>query len=794
MSGRSALLRAVAAHLLGVAMVGLAVVPWAAVTGVEPAVRHLGVAVVGATVVSVVLARRVGVAVETLVSAVAATVVLLLVVVGDPLGFGEVGRGLRDGVPRILSTGLPLLDVAWAGVPGTVVAWAAAAVVASVTARSLAVGRPLLAVLAAFGSGYALTLGAGDGDLALVGVREALLLALLAGGYALVRRRPAPEAEDVQVRRSRLVAAVGTIVLAVAAGAVTAQVGPFLADEPVVPRLVPAADELEPTSPLLVTRRLREDEPERTVGTVTADRDWSGYVPIAVLDRYDGRAWSRAEDQLLPTGGEVAPTFPVGDGPAVEVAEVDVVATGGWLPFVARVEAVEGLSVLESGGETFRPAEAVPEASYRLRTAQPSVTLEDPTLTDARASARSSGSVRPLEVLRRPGDDRPAGQRVCRLLALSSGAFAGSELGLAGAACGERAPDEVGFLRTLADQLARGRAVAVAEDGGSVGGAESLADLLDLVGPAGEGSGTGSPEQFAAAYALMADSYGFPTRLVTGFRVEDPAADEPHALRGEDAWSWVEVAVEDVGWVVVDPTPSAEDVTEPDEPTRPEELEEPDGTVDDAPVELDVETQTETVVVGPPPAPEPDRLPSLWALAAVAVAVLVLLPLLVATLRRAFRRRGRRTGGARARTIGAWHEVLDAAHEVGLPELASRTTAQVVDQLAAEVPELATELPDFGRRVDTAVYSSRPVSAESAAAAWDLARRTRRALRRGAPLRTRLAWAWRVTPRWVTSEGRRRRRVDDDVVAEVATSAGAPPAGAPWWVEGPTTDQPAPPR
>jgi hypothetical protein len=755
--------RPVSEHLLGAGLAGLAAVPWLAVTGRVTGSVHLGVALGGAAVVSLLVTRvrRVSVATEMLVSGAVLALHLLLVVVGDPLGGSEVLRGLRDGLPRILSTGLPLLDVAWAGVPGAVAVWTATAVITATIARTRSVAWPVLAALVCFLGGYAVTVGGRTGDLADVVTTQALLLAGVAGVLTLVRRyRPVPE-QDASLLATRLAGAGLTLLIAVGLGAVAAERGPFVAEEPVRPRLEPAAIELDPEGPLLVTRRLRADEPDRVVATVTVDGEWSGYVPIAVLDRYDGRVWGRSDDRLVPTGGALPVTSPRPIGPSVVVDDLDVAATGGWLPYVGRTARIEGVSVLHGAGEVFRLAEPLAQATYRLRSAQPSLTLLDEDVDADQATARTSGLVRQLAVVRRASENRPAGERVCRLLALTAvgGTVPGDDLAVRGAACGGRGPDRVGFLRAVADELVEGRAVEVdQDDGASAGGPESLVDLLDLVGPpSAEGRSTGAPEQFAAAYALVVDHYGLPARLVTGFRIEGPVAGEPHQLRGRDAWTWAEVAIDGVGWVAVDPTPSTEDASGADELARPEELEQPEARPQEAPAELGVEP--ETVVVGPPPPPTVSARPSWAVVAASALAALVLVPPLIAGARRTGRRRRRRRGDARARVVGAWHELLDVAHDIDVPDVESRTTEDVVATLTARRAEVAADLAALGPVVDRAVFSSRPIEDAEAVEAWVAVRRVRRELRRSLRPRTRLAIRWRVAPRSLTT-GRQPRGGD----------------------------------
>jgi protein-glutamine gamma-glutamyltransferase len=748
-------------HLLGVVMVALAAVPWVAVTGREVATVELGTAIVGASLLSTLLARtrRVSVAIEVLASAAALAVVLLVVVVGDPVGVGEVLRGLRDGVPRALSTSLPMIDVAWAGVPGTTVVWVAAATVASTVARTRSVARPVLVALVAFVGGYAVTLGGRTGDVTATALPEALLLAVTIGAFALSRTLQPLPGEEPGVLALRVSTAVLTLALAVSAGALASARGPFVPDEPVRPRLEPLVTELEPEGPLLVARRLRETEPDRVVGTLTVTGPWSGYAPFAVLDRFDGRSWSRVDERLTPTGGVLPVTLPTDvTGPEAVVRDLDVAATGGWLPYVGRVASLVGTSVLHDDGEVLRLAEPASSVTYRLRSAQPSTTVLDDLPAD-QATARSTGLVPRLEVAQLVTDQRSAGERVCRLLALTAGAeeTLSGELGLLGAPCARRGPDRIAFVRGLADELSSGRAVQVAsDDEGSSAGPESLADLLELVGPqSSEGRSTGAPEQFAAAYALVADAYGLPVRLVTGFRVEEPEDGIARELRGGDAWTWAEVAVEGEGWVVVDPTPSAEDVEDDEELQRPDALDQGDASPQQAPAELGVEP--ERVLVGPP-SPESDEAAPSWLwLPLGLVGLVVSVPLLIATARRTVRRRRRGRGDDRTRVVGAWHHLLDTAAELRIPDLESRTAQQLVDDLAARTPRAIPGLATLPGTVDRAVFSTSPIGGEEADRAWEVVTAARSTLRRTVDRRTRLADLWRVPPRSVTTGPRRRR-------------------------------------
>lgn len=728
-------------HLAGVTLALLAVTPWLLVTTPSDGrVMVLGAVVLAAG--TALVARylvRLPLTTEVAASATLLLVFLLVIVIGDPRGFAEVARGLRDGVPRILSTTLPILDVRWPVVPAAMMAWVAGGAITSAIGRSRSVAGPVSVALVAFVSGYAVTLGGASGDPTLASLRPSIAVALLACCLAALRADiPASRGSR---RRSvvRVLVAAAIALVSVSAAALVVDAVPYLAEDPVEPRVTPVAAVREPPGPTLVTRRLRGDEPDRVAATVTVDQTWSGYVAIAVLDDYDGRVWHTARDRFDPTGGVLPVELPVPGGAVAELRDVDVDATGGWLPFVGRVASVEGASVLHNGGGALQLAEASRTVEYRLRLAQPSRDLRDEQLPDDAVVAR--GATTEISVPVSTSDRRPAGERVCRFLALSRDAAAEPNIGEV--ACGTRAPADVGFLRALSAELRAGRALQEDLVGGDQleSGSNALYDLLDLVGTPPGQAAVGTPEQFASAFALMAHDFGLPVRVVTGFRVEDAVVGEPLALTGAQTWTWVEVPVEDVGWVVVDPSPSEEDAIEV------EELEELEGTEDQPEA-----AEEERTLVGVDPAqaigapPPPDDEPSpLWLLA-VSVPLLPLIVIAVTVARRWFRRRRRRHDGApRHRIVGAWHEVLDAVYDAGIVEVEPLSARELTDGVVEVAPWLADAMDELATEANRAIFSSRPVGDADVARAWHIARRVRRDLRRSVGWRRR-AWTLLIAP------------------------------------------------
>lgn len=86
-----------------------------------------------------------------------------------------------------------------------------------------------------------------------------------------------------------------------------------------------------------------------------------------------------------------------------------------------------------------------------------------------------------------------------------------------------------------------------------------------------EKSDTGYCVHFASAATVLLRAAGIPARYVEGYTI-DVNSGEKVIVRELHAHAWVEYYLEEVGWVILDPTPSAGDVppvTEPSKPTAP---------------------------------------------------------------------------------------------------------------------------------------------------------------------------------------------------------------------------------
>ncbi|MFS0853088.1 transglutaminase domain-containing protein [Microbacterium sp. 179-I 3D4 NHS] len=237
-------------------------------------------------------------------------------------------------------------------------------------------------------------------------------------------------------------------------------------------------------------------------------------------------------------------------------------------------------------------------------------------------------------------------------------------------------------------------------------------------------SAVGDDEQFAAATALLAEHWGFESRVVLGARL-DGAEEVPgipsctEVCTGKNMTAWVEVRAAGGDWSPIDVTPQfamlPSAITEgeqlPEHPTVPEQprseaLDPPQAqsdSNDDAPPLEAAESEVWAIV-----------LPILRAVGLSLLALLLLvLPVLVLVFAKARRARARRSAAsAEVRMAGAWEELVDlyADHDVEMATTGTRVQrARSTDRGAAM--RLAT-------LVDQGVFAGHPPTDAEAEAAW----------------------------------------------------------------------------
>ncbi|MCU1413976.1 MAG: transglutaminase protein [Microbacteriaceae bacterium] len=238
----------------------------------------------------------------------------------------------------------------------------------------------------------------------------------------------------------------------------------------------------------------------------------------------------------------------------------------------------------------------------------------------------------------------------------------------------------------------------------------------------------GDEEQYATAFALMARTLGYPTRVVMGFAPKVSKGDSVTTVTGKDVTAWDEVAFKGVGWVPFYPTPTKTDAPK-DETTKPKI--EPQPQVRQPPTTNQKQDQVLTPVKisnKNPKAKAPGfELPP-WAYVVGGIIlvplVIILIPfLLIATLKAGRRRRRLTTGSPDRRAAGAWDELRDRYGELGLelPDRATRLqTAHVIDDqtIAQNLSRPDGGFVPLANRVDVAVFAGQDVEQSTVDALW----------------------------------------------------------------------------
>jgi transglutaminase-like putative cysteine protease len=412
-------------------------------------------------------------------------------------------------------------------------------------------------------------------------------------------------------------------------------------------------------------------------------------VAIVRLDAYDGVRFATT-DRYEPIGSsliQAADRPTVGRDITLKYANIDLDAP--WLPTGAvplRTD-LRGVSYAPTTGDLLAPG-SVKGLSYDVR-----ARLVSPTLADLAAAgidlSPAADAYRSLPGGLPPGLGRVASEAT------------------QGAANPAEALDKLtAYLRT-----------GFALDTGSPAGhtAGRLEQFLRV-------DRRGSPEQFATAFAVMARTLGYPTRVVVGYKLTADDAGQARALEYVTSASyhaWVEVRFNGLGWVAYDPTPATATTTPPAPgaaPGSPDTVTPSGGAEQRTPREL-----------GPSEADLADPDGSGWlravALTTAAVGGVALVVLLVVgaivgakTLRR---RRRRRRASTADRVVGAWDEVVDRLVELHLPISTSMTPRDITALTrtrygtAATLP-LSFLVPDVGR----AVFGPTPPGEEVAERAW----------------------------------------------------------------------------
>jgi hypothetical protein len=244
-------------------------------------------------------------------------------------------------------------------------------------------------------------------------------------------------------------------------------------------------------------------------------------------------------------------------------------------------------------------------------------------------------------------------------------------------------------------------------------------DNADLV------AAVGDDEQFAVATALIAESLGFPSRVVLGFRLDSaaPASGMPACREGicsgRNLSAWVEVQDAGGSWITVDATPQfANPLAPSDEQKRdPQNTTEviADGATEVTPPDAEPAGGGES-----PEEPSEESVDLAWLFALLRIIGLSLLgllllcsPLIVMTIVKALRRRGRKgVVDSTERIAGGWEDYVDTAVDYGLPRPGTRTRIELAARYESPNGHMLAVL------ADEAVFGPVEPSAAESDAFW----------------------------------------------------------------------------
>ncbi|GGE82115.1 cysteine protease [Mycetocola zhadangensis] len=481
---------------------------------------------------------------------------------------------------------------------------------------------------------------------------------------------------------------IGTAIIAVAAVLVTGLAGSALvpASESrfvLREKIVPPFDPQDYPSPLggfrKYTKDLGESELLKVSGLKAADK-----VRLAVMDTYDGRLWDVAGPEAQTGGsgsftlvGETMPEAPLLKSGSTRSVSVSVEAYSGvWLPVVGYP------SQLALPTE---PEDKTQDLRYNAATATTVLTsgVKKGYSYSFDADMQDAYSDDALKNVPTADVTLPAVDRVPDVVAAKAAEYVGT------------ATDPIGQLREIERQLkvngflSHGLASdAVPSRAGH--GADRIEELFT------RNQMIGDEEQFAAAFALMARSLGYPARVVMGFAPENVEEGEAVTITGEDVTAWVEVPFEGIGWISFQPTPDEKEIPQDQNP-KPKT--EPQPQVRQPPrAEKQAEDLLTNVDINDSDDDKKDddefALPG-WLVAILWIVgiplVLYLVPLLIIAALKAKRRTRRREAAtADARAAGAWDEALDSYAELGFTVPPVGTRGMLARDLGAQVSATTT--------------------------------------------------------------------------------------------------------
>ncbi len=700
-----------------VAGVALSFVPWGRMFADDGHIAPIVVASIGGAVTALALSafrRSVG------ASFVAALVVLIVgLAIRYNTSIGDLPSDLIESWKSLASTGLLIPTSKTFMTPPTVVsaiaAWAGTMVVVR-RGPAVSVALPILAATTV-ALAYTVSLG-GVAVWYPAALVAAIGVALLVGGI----HRPggtdfAAETSSVPVRQ----VIVGAAIVALLAGGASVATSIFgdHADESFDLRaeLARPLDIYESATPLAsVKSGLVADVPNE-VFTIRLDGLPDDaeitLLPVATLDTYDGSVWSTTA-QFEPAGARLpAPEQTVGSGPGgvEQTVQLESAYPFRFLPRagIVRTLAGDGLAWDPRSGTVASVAAGTPGyvGSVDIPAVRPEQ-LPEP--------GQVPGSLR-------YASDRPeATEAQAEVLA----AYASSAV----------SSDQTLDVRLgLLEQDLRSEAFGYNEEAPA---GHSLAALTSYLRPEADSDDPNSSaprigfsEQSSAVFALLAREMGLASRVVVGYRLEEPltAASPEQTVDESQIYAWPEVWFDGLGWIGFDPTNRANRSDELSARTPAVSSDGQDAAQGQLP-------EFQEPVLLPPEGDDEGRSP-LWWLLLIPVVPLVYAAAVLGA-KRLRRTRRRRAVEPDRQVMGAWREVRDRFGELGLPSSGSSSALDLSEQLdVIDLRDLAEPVGELAPVIDDALYSPNPVTESQATQAWGLSKQAITAAKKQAGLKQR---------------------------------------------------------
>lgn len=775
---------------LGIALASVG--PWSLLFPEGSSPRTAIVIIVAVTVITVAGSRvALGFSSRVTIAATAATTLTIAVATA----VGTEGRAgvvpligsFINGAPRALTTRLPLGTVSDTFGAVALLVWIVVTAITFVIIDRRSTPVVIGVVSAGHAAALATVAGGLDGTEALAGARTAALIigVLTYSGIRSIIESRHLARRSVIARSMSGGGVIGLVVILV----IILAVRPDTRSDPSTLRydLPPRAENAPDPVPLIQVLRLgtRDIDPDRTIARVSVETApegrWNGHLVVARFGAPDyvsgGQRW-RTSDEFVPTGGvdplrEATPSGGTERSLQLEVVLEGGDALGGWLPHSRPLERIERISTTSNGQGLIAadPAACSDGCAYIVRGIAPSVRAEFAPGIRRTSPPAAIAAVIGDRMTGRPFPGPATGEGIARPTRQVCEALAPS-LARHGIDCDE--PAEVAALMSVGLREIQERGFVSGTTGtvAALASSERLSDVLTLVRTT-DGSAVADPIQFATAYALLLQHFQIDASLTVGLRApactalvsgrqdltDECAVGSVVELKARDAWAWVDLQLDGIGWIVLDPSP-AEGETE-----RPEaEAQSRDDRTPPAPERgraaslLVTEAEVATDATGDRTAPEVLR----WLLIALVIVGASLLP---SALVRSGRLRRRRSGAPEELAVAGLHELVEALHDAGVRDLRGRTTREVVDlaaSLATSNPAVDSDvraeevleqsavnrlrsapsgtsapLVPVQRAADAVICSSRGITAAEADQAWELSREWSRRIRRNAGIRLR---------------------------------------------------------